>query len=104
MALAAICALFAVSSLALNNVGSSYESVGGAFYDPPAPLFGAAYAGDYFFADYVAGWIYRLDVENGNVAYAFARTGGSPTNLAVGLDGAIYVTIGTRVDRIARSM
>ena len=76
--------------------------VGGAFYDPSAPLFGTSYIGDYFFADYVAGWIYRLDVENGNAAYAFARTGGSPTNLAVGVDGALYVTIGTRVDRIAR--
>jgi glucose/arabinose dehydrogenase len=75
--------------------------VGGAFYDPPTPLFGAAYAGSYFFADYGAGWIHRLD-PNAPDAYAFARTGGAPTNLAVGTDGALYVTIGTRVDRIAR--
>jgi glucose/arabinose dehydrogenase len=76
--------------------------VGGAFYNPPVALFGAAYVGDYFFADYVAGWIYRLDWENGNRAYAFASTGANPTGLAVGIDGALYVLIDTRIDRIAR--
>lgn len=76
--------------------------IGAAFYNPPTALFGAGYVGDYFFADYVAGWIYRLDLDNENRAYAFARTGGNPTGLAVGLDGALYVLLGTRVDRIAR--
>lgn len=76
--------------------------VGGTFYNPSTPLFGAGFVGAYFFADYVAGWIYRLDVENGNRAYAFARTGANPTGLAVGADGALYVLIGTRIDRIAR--
>ena len=76
--------------------------VGGAFYDPPVALFGAPYVGDYFFADYVAGWIYRMDPENSNRAYAFASTGANPTGLAVGIDGALYVLIGTRIDRIAR--
>lgn len=76
--------------------------VGGAFYNPASALFGSDYLGDYFFADYVAGWIYRLDLENDDRAYAFAHTGGSPTGLGVGLDGSLYVLLGTRIDRIAR--
>lgn len=68
---------------------------------PATNLFGAAYAGDYFFADFVAGWIYRLDVPLAGGAYAFARTGGNPSGLVVGPDGALYVLLGTRVDRIA---
>jgi glucose/arabinose dehydrogenase len=76
--------------------------VGAAFYHPPAVLFGATYLGNYFFADYVDGWIYRMDPANGNAAYAFANVGESPTGLAIGTDGALYVLLGTRIDRIAR--
>lgn len=75
--------------------------VGGAFYYPAVNLFGAAYADDYFFADYVSGWIYRMDVPDTDGAYAFARTGGNPSGLLVGPDGALYVLLGTGVDRIA---
>jgi glucose/arabinose dehydrogenase len=81
---------------------SGRAAVGAAFYHPPAVLFGAAYLGHYFFADYVDGWIYRMDPANGNAAYAFANTGENPTGLAIGNDGALYVLLGTRVDRIAR--
>ncbi len=76
--------------------------VGGAFYAPPLPLFGAEYMDDYFFADYVHGWIYRLDAQAGWAPYAFAALGEFITGLAVGPDGALYVLVGTRVDRIAR--
>ncbi|MEX2177687.1 MAG: PQQ-dependent sugar dehydrogenase [Gemmatimonadaceae bacterium] len=79
-----------------------FAIVGGAFYHPPSPLFGDEYVGSYFFADYVQGWVYRLDVSNGNAVYAFAQVGGFPTGLAFGTDGAMYVLVGTRVDRIAR--
>lgn len=81
---------------------NGFAIVGGAFYNPPVNLFGAAYSGDYFFADYVNGWIYRMDVENGNVAYAFAQTGNVVTNLLVGPDGALYFLFGERVERIGR--
>ena len=76
--------------------------VGAAFYNPPVNTFGDAYTGDYFFADYVAGWIYRMESDGWDTASAFARTGGSPTNLLVGPDGALYVLMGDRLDRIAR--
>jgi glucose/arabinose dehydrogenase len=76
--------------------------VGAAFYHPPTLLFGAEYLGSYFFADYVEGWIYRLDTPNGNAAYAFAQIGGNPTGLTVGTDGALYVLYGTQIERISR--
>ena len=62
---------------------------GAAFYNPAVGLFPPAYTGNYFFGDYVSGWINRLDPANGNAVYAFAR-GGSLTDLAVGPDGALY--------------
>lgn len=76
--------------------------VGAAFYNPAVNNFGSEYQGDYFFADYVAGWIYRMDSDNWDTAYAFAQSGGSPTNLLVGPDGALYVLDGPQVDRISR--
>ncbi len=45
--------------------------------------------GNYFFGDYVNGWINRLDTVNGNAVYAFARSG-SITDIQVGPDGALY--------------
>lgn len=76
--------------------------VGGAFYNPAIASFGAEYVGDYFFADYVAGWIYRMDVENGNAPYAFAHIGAFITGLGVAPDGALYVLVGTTLQRITR--
>jgi len=64
--------------------------VGGAFYRPKTVMFPAAWVGDYFFGDYVAGWINRLDVSNGAAAYAFARLD-YLTDIQVGPDGALYV-------------
>ena len=76
--------------------------VGAAFYDPAVNTFGDAYTGDYFFADYVRGWIYRMDAGDWDTAYAFAQLGGNITNLLVGPDGALYVFIDSRVERITR--
>jgi len=84
--------------------------IGGGFMPSDSPNFGARFAGDYFFADYVYGWIYRLDAANGWRPSAFAQLHSgeffSPTNavtgLGVGPDGALYVLIGSRVERIGR--
>ena len=76
--------------------------VGAAFYNPAVNTFGSAYTGDFFFADYVEGWIYRMESDGWDTAYAFARLDRSPVNLLVGPDGALYVLAGDRVDRISR--
>jgi glucose/arabinose dehydrogenase len=69
---------------------SGYAIVGAAFYNPATTMFPTSYVGDYFFADYVSGWINRLDVANDNGVYAFARIGDSISDLKVGPDGALY--------------
>ena len=83
-----------------------YSIVGAAFYGPAASLFPAEYQGNYFFADYVNGWVNRLDTANGNAVYAFWDWGQAMTDVAVGPDGALYVLgdLGTSwgVHRIGR--
>ncbi len=73
---------------------------GGAFY-PDTGNFPASYRGSYFFADFCSEAIGRIDLENGNAAYAFrSGTGFSSTvDLVVGIDGALYVL---RRDSITR--
>jgi glucose/arabinose dehydrogenase len=62
---------------------------GGAFYNPATNTFGSDYAGDYFFADFVAGWIKRFDPAT-HVVSDFATNAGSPVDLRVGADGSLY--------------
>lgn len=64
--------------------------VGSAFYNPGAVNFPASYVGSYFFADYVGGWIHRLDPGAGNTVSIFARIPGIQTDLQLGPDGALY--------------
>lgn len=63
---------------------------GGAFY-PDGGNFPAGYPGSYFFADFCSRFVGRLDLANGNAAYAFGSVSGNPVDLRVGLDGALYV-------------
>lgn len=63
---------------------------GGAFY-PQAGAFPAAYRGSYYFSDYCTPVIGRIDLANGNAAYAFGRVSASPVGMLAGLDGALYV-------------
>lgn len=89
--------IFSYKHSAANPAGSGpggfitgFALSGGAFYPSTGP-FPAAYRGSYFFADYVSGWIARLDLANGNAAYAFGSIAGSPVDMLVGADGALYV-------------
>jgi glucose/arabinose dehydrogenase len=72
---------------------ADHAIVGGAFYNPATRTFPASYVGNYFFGDYVEGWINRLDPNNDNAAYAFARPdpGDNIFGLELGPDGALYV-------------
>jgi len=65
---------------------------GAAFYDPPASLFPAEYAGDYFFGDFGTGNVKRMDVASGAVD-TFATGHVGITDLDVGPDGALYYLI-----------
>ena len=82
--------VFAYGHSANNTLVTGYAIVGGSFYRPGTVQFPSAWVGQYFFGDYVAGWVNRLDRTNGNAVYAFARLG-SLTDVRVGNDGALYV-------------
>jgi glucose/arabinose dehydrogenase len=74
---------------------------GGAFYPASGGSFPPEYAGNYFFADFGARFIARLDPANDDAAYAFANVTDQPVDLLVGIDGALYVLTRGGVTRIA---
>lgn len=63
---------------------------GGAFYNPQSVrTFDSGFVGDYFYADYINGWIRYLDA--GTATSTLFATGASlPVDLKVGNDGALY--------------
>ena len=77
-----------------------FAIAGGSFYPATGP-FPAGYRNQYYFADYVSQFVGRLDPGNGNAAYAFASLSGSPVDLLVGADGAVYVLTRSNVTRIS---
>ena len=56
---------------------------------PDNVTFPAGYVGDYFFADFVNGWISRYDRPTKTVK-TFATGIDGPVSLLVGNDGALY--------------
>jgi glucose/arabinose dehydrogenase len=74
---------------------------GGAFYPSSGGTFPAAYGGSYFFADFIDGWVGRLDGANGWAAYAFAQLSGNPVDMLVGTDGSLYVLMRAGIARIS---
>ena len=77
-----------------------FAIAGGAFY-PATGAFPASYRDQYYFADFVGKFVGRVDLANGNASYRFASLSGSPVDLLVGLDGAIYVLARGSVTRIS---
>jgi glucose/arabinose dehydrogenase len=73
---------------------------GGAFY-PSTGAFPAGYRGQYYFADYVARFVGRMDMANGNAVYAFARLTNTPVDMLAGSDGALYVLTRATIVRIS---
>lgn len=62
---------------------------GGAFYNPSVVQFPASYQGDYFFGDYLSGWIKSIDL-NTQVVSDFASNANGPVDLRVRPDGSLY--------------
>jgi glucose/arabinose dehydrogenase len=77
--------------------------IGGAFYPTTGGTgaFPEAYRGSYFFTDLCNPVIGRIDLANGNVAYAFGRVGSSPVGMLTGNDGALYVLRQTAIERFS---
>ncbi|HET9694349.1 MAG TPA: PQQ-dependent sugar dehydrogenase, partial [Steroidobacteraceae bacterium] len=85
---------------AYGHVDGACAITGGAFYEPPVVAFPGSYYGQYFFADYCAGWIRRFDPETGTVA-GFATGLSGPVDLKVGPGGALYY-LERRAGRVGR--
>lgn len=74
---------------AYSHSGGACAITGGAFYSPQAIRFPSSYYNDYFFADFCAGWIRKLDSVTGTVV-TFATGISSPVDLKVGNGGRLY--------------
>jgi glucose/arabinose dehydrogenase len=72
--------------------GSAYGNsiAGGVFYNPSTNLLTETEAGVYFFADFINGWIRKLDPDNGNQVTGFATGISNPVDLKAGPDGRLY--------------
>jgi glucose/arabinose dehydrogenase len=69
---------------------SGCSIIGGAFYPDSGP-FPERYRGSYYFTDFCSAVVGRLDLANGNAAYAFGSVPGSPVGMLVAADGALLV-------------
>ncbi len=73
------------------HAGGACAITGGAFYDPELPGFPSQYVGQYFFADYCADWIRRIDPTDPTpTAVDFATGIASPVDIQVSFDGSLY--------------
>jgi glucose/arabinose dehydrogenase len=82
--------VFVTPRYAYSHASGRCAITGGAFYSPLSPQFPPDYDRDYFFADYCAGWIRKLDPANGNAVTSFASGISAPVDLKVSDDGALY--------------
>jgi glucose/arabinose dehydrogenase len=78
---------FTTPRYAYGHSSGACAITGGAFYSPLTITFPSDYVGDYFFADYCAGWIRKLDLATGSVMASFATGIQAPVDLKVGDDG-----------------
>lgn len=68
-------------------------SIAGGDFAPPAEEIPAEWVGEYFFADFVHGWIRRLDPDRPEVAHEFASGLRRPVDLRFGNRGELYVLL-----------
>ncbi|MBL8228551.1 MAG: PQQ-dependent sugar dehydrogenase [Bryobacterales bacterium] len=63
---------------------------GGVFYNPTNPTYPPAMAGQYFFADFCSGWIYRIAPTGAPSPTQFLTGAVNPVDVRVGPDARIY--------------
>jgi glucose/arabinose dehydrogenase len=76
---------------AYSHGGGTFQGfaiTGGAFYSPPTDVFPAAYAGDYFFADFVNDWVNVINADGTDVR-RFATNAGGVVDLKVTTGGSL---------------
>src|SRR3954470_14678747 len=75
---------------AYNHSSGACAITGGAFYVPLTTDYPAEFVGDYFFADYCAGWIRKRDADAGHGVTTFATGISAPVDLKVSDEGHLY--------------
>lgn len=63
---------------------------GGAFYNPSNPTYPPSMIGQYFFADFCSGWIYRINPTGSPGAQQFLTGASNPVDIRTGPDGRLY--------------
>ena len=91
--------IFAYRHGATGSTGCSIT--GGEFYRPVRRNFPVGYVGDYFFGDLCNGWVRRYDPRTDRVT-RFADELGSPVDMEVGRNGALYVLVFGQPGRMVR--
>jgi glucose/arabinose dehydrogenase len=91
--------IFAYRHGATGTTGCSIT--GGEFYRPARRNFPVGYVGDYFFGDLCNGWVRRYDPRTDRVT-RFADELGSPVDMEVGRNGALYVLVFGQPGRMVR--
>jgi glucose/arabinose dehydrogenase len=79
---------------------SGCSIIGGAFYPGSGP-FPPAYRGSYYFTDFCNAVVGRIDLANGNAAYAFGSVPASPVGMMVANDGALLVLTRSGITRFS---
>ena len=73
------------------QAGGDCAITGGSFYNPSTVNFPPEYVGDYFFADYCAGWIKSIDLTTRQVSTFLTADGTrDPVDIKIADDGAMY--------------
>ena len=72
------------------QAGGTCAITGGTFYNPTTVNFPSEYVGDYFFADYCAGWIKSIDLSSGVVTDFITGGINDPVDLKVANNGNLF--------------
>jgi glucose/arabinose dehydrogenase len=73
------------------KVNGTCAIIGGAFYNPTTANFPSSYVGQYFFGDYCAGWIRRIDPSSKAVTGFLTGLGSNNlVDIKVANDGSLY--------------
>ena len=73
------------------QAGGDCAITGGSFYNPATVNFPPEYVGDYFFADYCAGWIKSIDLTTRQVSTFLTADGTrDPVDVKIADDGVMY--------------
>lgn len=85
------CSTYTCPVYTYDHGGGRCAITGGDFYNPTTVKYPTDYVGNYFFADYCAGWIKRMNQNNSNAITDFVTGVSRPVDLKTSPDGELYI-------------